>query len=168
VRPRVALAAAAIAAAAAVAGCHHGPRPLAPLGPPVALTLPALDGGMLNLGAYRGRVVVVHVFTTGSLAASADVPQLEAMSRSHQAEVVGVALDLDGRALVAPWRDGERVTYLIGLADDAVRSGGSMLGPLRSVPITIVLDSLGRPVAKITRGLAPGELADLVARAAAR
>jgi hypothetical protein len=119
------------------------------------------------LARYRGQVVVVHVFTTGSLAAASDVEQLEAAATARRAIVIGVALDLDGRALVAPWRTGSGVTYLVALADDAVRAGGTALGTVNAVPITIILDRAGRPVARLERALAPGELDSLIARAAA-
>jgi hypothetical protein len=146
---------------------EHGARPGAPLGPPVALVVPALDGGTIDVASHRGQVVVLHVFTTGSLAAAADVDELEAVSTAGKATVIGVALDLDGRALVAPWRTGSSVTYLVGLADDDLRSGRSALGPLREVPITIVLDRAGRPVARIEHQLGPGQLDAAIAAAAA-
>ncbi len=160
----------AIAIALATAACGgtvRGPEPLHPLGPAIALALPALDGGDVEVARYRGKVVVLHVFTTGSLAAASDVDQLEAADTAKQAIVIDVALDLDGRALVAPWRAGSGVTYLVALADDAVRAGTSALGPIRAVPVTIVLDPAGRPVARLDRALAPGELTTLIARAAA-
>jgi len=161
-------AAAAIAIAlAACGGAARGPEPLVPLGGPIALTLPALDGGDVSIARYRGQIVVIHVFTTGSLAAASDVEQLEAAAAGKQAVVIGVALDLDGRALVAPWRTGSRVTYLVALADDAVRAGTSSLGAVPAVPITIVVDRAGRPVARLDRELAAGELDRLIARARA-
>jgi hypothetical protein len=163
--------AAAIAIAAAIAACGgasaQGPAALAPVGPPMILTLPALDGGDVDVTRYRGQVVVLHVFTTASLAAAADVDQLEAAWTAKRAVVIGVALDLDGRPLVAPWRAGSSVTYLVALADDAVRAGKSPLGAIDAVPITIVLDRRGRPVARIDRQLATGELDAVIAGAAA-
>ncbi len=151
----------------AIAACAGAPRPVAqaPLGPPIALVLPALDGGDVDVARYRGQVVVLHVFTTGSLAAAADVEQLEAAHEAKRAFVIGIALDLDGRALVAPWRDGSRVTYLVALADDRVRAGSSALGKIAEVPLTIVLDRAGRPVARVPRQLADGELDALIASA---
>ncbi|HTJ45854.1 MAG TPA: TlpA disulfide reductase family protein [Kofleriaceae bacterium] len=155
------------AALAACGGASHGVAPLAPLGEPIALALPALDGGELEVARYRGQVVVLHVFTTGSLAAAADVDQLEAAATAKRAIVIGIALDLDGRALVAPWRTGSGVTYLVALADPRVRDGTSPLGAVTAVPMTIVLDRRGRPVARIERQLAAGELDTVIAGAAA-
>lgn len=157
---RIALAVAAVAGAAC-----GGPTALGPLSPPIALTLPALDGGEVDVAHLRGKIVVLHVFTTWSVAAQLDVDQLVAIDAAPDVEVVGVALDADGRPLVAPWRAAAEVHYLIALADDVVRSGRGPLGPLPEVPTTIVLDPEGRIVARVARQLRPGELAKLVAAA---
>lgn len=148
----------------ALAACGGAPRPL---GRPYALTLPALDGGDLDLARYRGQIVVLHLFSTGSLAAAADVAQLDRIHDAHRAVVIGVALDLDGRPLVAPWRTGTSARYLIALATDLVRANSTDLGDVSTVPITIVLDRAGRQIARIERTLADDELDAVVARAAA-
>ncbi len=133
---------------------------------PIALTLPALDGGDLDLARYRGQVVVLHVFATNSLDATGDVGSLDAIHDARRAVVIGVALDLDGRAVAAPWRAGTRARYLFALATDDVRAGRTALGDVSTVPITLVLDRAGRPVARVVHPLADGELDALVARAA--
>ncbi len=148
-----------------VGGCGGGPLVLRPLSPPIALTLPALDGGDVDVASLRGHVVVLHVFTTWSVAAQLDVEQLVAVDAAPDVEVVGIALDADGRPLVAPWRAAAEVHYLIALADDGARGGQSALGPLPEVPTTIVVDSEGRIRVKLERQLRPGELERLVAAA---
>jgi hypothetical protein len=150
-------------AMAVVAAC--GPRPAAPRSAPIALTLPALDGGDVELIRLRGEVVVVHAFTTWSVAAQLDVDQLIAADGADDVTVVGVALDEDGRQLVAPWRAAGGVRYLVALADAEVRAGRSALGPLPEVPTTLVLDPEGRITAKVERQLRPGELAKLIGSA---
>lgn len=155
------VAAVVIAVAVACGGAH----PAAPRSAPIALALPALDGGELELATLRGKVVVVHVFTTWSVAAQLDVEQLVAADEPADVEVVGVALDADGRQLVAPWRAAGGVRYLIALADDEVRAGRSALGPLPEVPTTIVLDRLGRIAGRVDGQLPAGALAKLVASA---
>lgn len=158
------LLAALVVAAALAAGCGGAQRP-ARLSPPVALALPALDGGELELTSLRGELVVLHAFTTWSVAAQLDVEQLAAADRAADVTVVGVALDPDGRTLVAPWRAAGGVRYLVVLADDRVRQGTSPLGKLPEVPITFVLDRDGRIVHRVDRQLAPGELERLLASA---
>jgi len=142
--------------------CAAAPAPRAP-SRPVSLVLPALDGGTINLARYRGRVVVLHFFATWDGISTVDVDQLRAAA--GDVEVIGVALDVDGRVLVAPWRDALGVRYLIGLATPAVQT---VLGRIDKVPTTIVLDRTGVEIARVERGLEPGELARLIARARGR
>ncbi len=151
----------AIALGIAALGCGGSQR-TAPRSPPIDLTLPALDGGELDLARFRGQVVVLHVFTTWSVAAQLDVEQLALADADADVAVIGVALDPDGRALVAPWRAAAEVGYVIGLADEAWRAGRGPLGAVPVVPTTIVLDDRGQVVHRVERQLRPGELAALV------
>jgi hypothetical protein len=152
---------AAFSLALALIACGGAPR----LGPPVAMTVSALDGGELDLARHRGQVVVLHLFTTWSLAAQADVIALDRLVDRQDVVVVGLALDEEGYKLVAPWRTASQVRYQVALASDAVRAGSSPLGPIAVIPTTIVLDRAGRPVARVERQLAAGELEALVDRA---
>jgi hypothetical protein len=145
-----------------IGACGGGPRAL---GPPVAMTVTALDGGDLDVARYRGQVVVLHVFTTWSLAAQADVAALDPLVDRAGVVVIGIALDAEGYLLVAPWRTASKVRYQVALASAAMRDGQSALGVIAVMPTTIVLDRAGRPIARIERQLATGELGALVDRA---
>ena len=135
----------------------------APAGPrmPIAMVLRAADGGDIDVLDYRGKVVVLHVFTTWSLGATGDVAQLaEAHARpGKEVVVIGIATDLEGYAVVAPWRSALDVRYLIALADEGFRAGDSPLGDVPAVPTTILLDRNGSVARVIDRQLNPGELA---------
>ncbi len=163
----------ALGLALGAAGCGGKPAapattPVAPDGPPVELALPAVDGGEIALASYRGKVVVLHVFTTWSLAAQVEVEALAAADLAEDVVVIGVALDPEGRMLVAPWRSGAGAPYLIALADEATRAGQSPLGALPAIPITIVLDHEGRIAARADRQLTADELGALIDAARAR
>lgn len=148
---------------ALVVACGGKATPAAPR-MPIALTLPAADGGEIDVLDYRGKIVVLHVFTTWSLAATGDVPQLAAAHErpGDDVVVIGVATDLEGFAVVSPWRAALGVRYLIGLGDEALRAGETALGALPVVPTTIVLDRNGAIAARIERQLADGELAAVI------
>jgi len=129
------------------------------------MVLPALDGGEVDLGTYRGRVVVLHAFTTWSMASQADVEQLVAAHDDYpkRVEVIGLALDPDGYRLVAPWRDAMRIPYLITLATDAVRNGSSPLGRIAEVPTTVILGTDGAVAVRVDGQLRPRQLRELLA-----
>jgi peroxiredoxin len=139
----------------------------APRKPPVralALQIEAVDGGSIDVRAYRGRPVVIHLFTTWSLAAQRDVLQLVEGARQYGdlVEIIGIALDPDGYRLVAPWRTANKIPYLVGLGSAELIAGRSALGKVTEVPATFILDPDGAIAHRIARPLAPGELARLL------
>jgi hypothetical protein len=154
---------AAVAALGLLAACGGAQRTAAVPRAPVALSVPALDGGVIELTRYRGKPVVLHFFTTWDTGSQSDVDQLRAVS-SPEVVVIGIALDQDGRRLVAPWRSATEVTYLIGLGGSELQTS---LAPIRSVPTTVVLDARGVPRHRFDRPLRPGELTKVLTGARA-
>lgn len=164
-RPRAALGIAALCAILAVVpGCAARGR--GGRGAPVQLAVPSLAGDLIDVAALRGRVVVLHAFTTWSLAAQADVPQLARASADGRAVVIGLALDPEGRDFAEPWRRINAVPYAVGLASPEVVAGRSGLGRIGTVPTTFILDADGRVAHRIERQLGPGELARLLSSTA--
>lgn len=135
-------------------------------GAPVSIRIEAVDGGIIDIARYRGKLVVLHLFTTWSLAAQKDVSQLIAAHTAYPDDVVvvGIALDPDGYPLVVPWRRASNVSYLVGIGSADLVTGGSALGPITEVPTTVILDRRGHIAERIGRALGDGELARLLAR----
>ncbi len=131
----------------------------------VRMTMPAVDGGVIDLARYRGRVVVLHLFDTDTASATLDVEELSALAerRPEQAIVVGICLDREGATMARAWRSALGVRYLVALGDDQLREGRSPLGRFRVVPSTFVLDRAGVLVRRIERPLRPGEIDAVVA-----
>ena len=133
---------------------------------PIGLRLPALDGGVVDLANYRGRVLVVHCFTTWALAAQLDLEQLVSVHTRYSGDVIviGVALDPDGFRLVSPWRKATHTPYMIALANDVVRAGDSSLGRIGEVPTTLLIARDGTVAKRITGPLSAGQLDPLISR----
>lgn len=130
----------------------------------IALQVEAVDGGVIDTRAYRGRPVVIHLFTTWSLAAQQDVLQLIDAARHYGdlIQIIGIALDPDGYRLVAPWRTANQIPYLVGLGSSELIAGRSPLGKVTEVPATLILDPAGAIAHRIARPMVPGELTPLL------
>jgi hypothetical protein len=130
--------------------------------------LPSLDGGDLDLASYRGQVVVLHFFTTWSLAAQVDLGELRRVREAlapGSVVIVGVGLDPDGSRLLRPWRDAAQADWPIVLPSEEVMAGESGFGRIQVVPTTIVLDGGGQVVWRHEGGLPRDELLGVVRRA---
>jgi hypothetical protein len=156
---RVALAA---FAAASLTSCGPRGASAAPAGPRLQLRLPALDGGVIDFASFRGEPLLVHVFTTWAMPAQDDA---ERIARSFGPDsglaVVGVALDLEGARVVAPWRRAMEVAYLIALGTDEVRAGRSVLGDASQVPFTLLYDAGGRLLRRWNAPLGDSGIAEI-------
>lgn len=131
----------------------------------IRMTMPAVDGGVIDLARYRGRVVVLHLFDTDTASAALDVEELSALTarRPEQVIVIGICLDREGATMARAWRRALGVRYLVALGDDQLRQGRSPLGRFRVVPSTFVLDRAGVLVRRIERPLQRGEIDAVVA-----
>lgn len=129
------------------------------------LTLESVDGGIVNIADYQGRVVVLHAFASFATTSHTDVEQLSALyeQRPRDVEVIGISFDQD-RKFIRPWRHAVGAAYVVVLASDEVRMGHTALGKISEVPVTIVLDRRGRVARTIARPLRPGELDPIVSK----
>ena len=133
-------------------GCGGGRKPEAAppdpaVGAQVALVLPSVDGGEVDLGRFRGRSLVLHVASTASLDAQADVEELrQARERRPELALVEMVYDEGGDRLALPWAYASAIDWVVVLPTAEVRSGQSALGPIAVVPTTFFLDAQGRVV----------------------
>lgn len=160
---RGAAAIAALTAVFAATACGGRSEP-AESEPRVELRVPALDGGEIDLARYRGDPVVVHVFAPGEPETARDVEQLNAVQEARDdVVVVGVALEPGGYNMLAAWRRGMGVEYLLGLASAPEEIRVAHIEPLRALPTTLVVSPDGRLTHRVERPLRSGELPDLLA-----
>jgi hypothetical protein len=131
-----------LASGCATLGAEVGPAPEQVY----ALCLPRVGGGGVCLSEFRGQVLMVDLFVTWAHSSSLDIPGytvLESRLGPRGLAVVGVALD-EITQVVEPFVRGMEVSYPVGLADRAVRSGASALGPVEVLPKLLVFDRRGR------------------------
>jgi len=122
------------------------------IGPPVDFSFSALDGRAVSSEATRGRPTVVTFVTTGSLPSQAQVDFLVAMARNDADRVnyAAIALDSDEqRELVEMYAKALSIPFPVALADDRTRAGASAFGDVSAVPVTVLLDRIGRVVWRV-------------------
>jgi peroxiredoxin len=141
-------------------GCAHGP----PTPDPLALTLTDTRGARINLGAYRGKVLLVNFFATWCFPCLAQLPQLEYAQismGSRGLQVIGIGLDLDGDKVLEPFRQFYGLTYPILLGGDRFGQPGLPMAPIVIVPTTILLGRDGQAISH-WEGILPTEEMDRV------
>ena len=128
---RALAATALLAALALVAACSRGAgskedattdvpvqRELAP-----GFTLQDLAGTPVSLASFRGKTVLIDFWATWCPPCEFQVPVLNAYYEAHKAEglvVLGVAVDAQGRAAVAPYAARHKIRYPVLLGSEAL------------------------------------------------
>ena len=100
---------------------------------PVApdFTLLDLEGRPVSLADFRGKTVVIDFWATWCPPCIFQVPELNEFWRDHRESgevvVLGVAVDVEGAEVVAPWVAEQNVEYVILIGDeDLAREFGAM------------------------------------------
>jgi hypothetical protein len=130
--------------------------------PALSFGFDSLDDRPVSAEATRGKPTVIAFVTTGSLPSQAEVDFLVSMAQhdSERAPVNYALVALDpgeNRELVELYRKALHVTFPVAMADDTVRSGAGPFGDVTVVPVTVVLDRVGRVVARVAGRVAKSE-----------
>lgn len=144
------LAGSAVALAAVLAGCGesdagdgNGAEPGADRAP--ALSAVRLDGDSISLARLEGEVVLLNVWATWCVPCRAEIPELEALHRTHVDDglhVVGVSVDSRGAEdEVRRFIEEMGMTYDVWWDpdQDAIQAFGAV-----GVPLTVLIDRSGR------------------------
>jgi cytochrome c biogenesis protein CcmG/thiol:disulfide interchange protein DsbE len=126
-------------------GC--GPAiPQAPVRELPDLVLQNLEGRDVPLRSFRGKILLVDFWATWCGPCEESIPHLIKLQERYRArglQVLGIALDVDGARVVAPFVKKHGMNYPVLLGDEATtRAFGGILG----VPTSFLFDREGKVV----------------------
>ena len=94
--------------------------------------LKGVDGSPVSLADHRGRPVVVDFWATWCVPCIYQIPELNAFWEIHRetgdVAVIGVAVDVEGASVVAPWIEEKGVQYQIAIGDEGLAREFGVLG----------------------------------------
>lgn len=105
--------------------------------------LPALGGGTVSSDDLDARPTVVSFWATWCQPCYREIPVLNELARESEVQVVSIALDEDGAAVVAPFVEERQIGYPVLLGDEETFFRFDGFG----IPHTLVLDAERRIVA---------------------
>ena len=127
------------------------------LHPPAALTegpapdfsLPMLNGDVVSLGDYRGKVVFLNIWATWCPPWREEMPDMEKLSQKMKGEdfeILAVSIDANGAEVVAPFMKKNKLTFPALLDPKGITKG---LYGITGVPETYIIDKQGNIVTRV-------------------
>lgn len=119
--------------------------------------LKSIDGKMVNLADYRGKVVIVDFWATWCPPCRRGIPDLISLKKAYASkgvEVIGISVD-DSRTIgeVPTFAKDQKINYPVVYVDQSVADA---YGGIESIPTTFIIDKKGNIAAHFV-GLVPKE-----------
>ena len=100
--------------------------------PAPSFELKGVDGSPVSLADYRGKPAVIDFWATWCVPCIYQIPELNAFWEIHRetgdVAVIGVAVDVEGASVVAPWIEEKGVEYQIAIGDEGLAREFGVLG----------------------------------------
>jgi peroxiredoxin len=112
-------------------------------------TFPGLDGKMVSLSDYKGKVVLVNIWATWCPPCVKEMPSMEKLYRKFKGEnfeILAVSIDEPGPKAVAPFMEKTRLTF-----PALIDSKGAIKPVYRitGIPESFIIDKQGLLIKKI-------------------
>jgi thiol-disulfide isomerase/thioredoxin len=139
--------------------------------PAPEVTLKDLDGKDVSIAQYKGKVVLVNFWATWCEPCKVEIPWLIEMQQKYAAKgftVLGVAMDDEGRSVVAPFVQKEKfdvnsgqaqMNYPIVIGNDAA---ADKFGGLLGYPTSVLIGRDGKVIKRITGLISPDEITSII------
>jgi thiol-disulfide isomerase/thioredoxin len=152
------------------AGCKH--RASANTGGPTQVVIKSLDDKDVTVAQYKGKVVLVNFWATWCEPCKIEIPELIQLQTKYEPKgftILGIAMDDEGKSVVAPFVQTKRydigggqqvpMNYpiLIGSEEIANKFGG-----LLGYPTTVLFDKNGKEIKRTTGAIAYEEYAKVI------
>jgi thiol:disulfide interchange protein len=111
--------------------------------PPTTLSL--LQGGTLDLGSKKGKVLLIDFWATWCLPCISEIPSFNQLDNDYKArgfEVIAVSLDEEGAAKVTPFLKQHPMNYTQTIGDQKI--AGQLGVGESSLPVALLVDKQGR------------------------
>lgn len=97
-----------------------------------------MDGSILRLSSYRGRVVVLNFWATWCTSCCVAIPEFIKMQKEMEGvQFIGVSLDEEGFDVVRPYAESMDITYPLVIGDDSLAAD---YGGVMGLPTSYVID----------------------------
>lgn len=119
------------------------------------LTFETMGGESINLREQEGRVLLVNFWATWCAPCREEIPDLNALHSDLEEKgltVIGVALDRQGREVVAPFAKKLEINYPIVIDNEGTAEAA--FGPIPGLPTTIIVTPDGQ-ITKRVVGIFP-------------
>jgi thiol-disulfide isomerase/thioredoxin len=135
------------------------------------VTLKDLDGKDVSIAQFKGKVVLVNFWATWCEPCQFEIPWLIEMQQKYGARgftVLGIAMDEEGRSVVAPWVQKERfdvngtksqMNYPIVIGSDAA---ADKFGGLFGYPTSVLIGRDGKQIKRITGLISKDEISQII------
>jgi thiol-disulfide isomerase/thioredoxin len=131
--------------------------------PALDFTLPDLQGKPIRLSDYHGKTVIIDFWATWCPPCIFQIPELNKLAAAHREKgdvvVIGVSVDADGPAVVAPWVEEHSVVYTIVCGDEELAAEFGVFG----FPTLVIIDPEGELASRHVGLLEYDTLEELVA-----
>ena len=141
-----------------IAGCSGGDEGQSLTGGAPDFTLPAVDGSMVSMSDYRGKVILVEFWTTWCPTCKEMIPVLSKLHKKYSDKglvILGVSLDKEGLKVLGPYVHEHQVPYKILMGS---RKTSNAFGGVSSIPVIYIVDREGRLVSKVIGYQSYGQL----------
>ncbi|TNF45876.1 TlpA family protein disulfide reductase [bacterium] len=120
-------------------------------------TLPSVDGSMVRLSDFQGKVIMVDFWATWCPPCQEMIPVLSQLHKRYSMKglvILGISLDQEGLGVLGPYVYKNRIPYKVLLGNDQLKRGFGVV----SIPTLFMIDREGRLVRKMMGYHSFGEL----------